>query len=334
MSAPSNVVLVGDALYRLRQLPTGSIDMALTSPPYFNLRDYGVAGQLGAEAQVNDWVANLHDVSHELHRVLTPTGTFWLNVGDSYAVHRRQGAPRKSLLLGPERLALALTGDGWILRNKIVWQKANPMPTSVRDRLACTWEAVYVFARQPNYFLDLDALRVPHTSRPSKQHRRTALVRGANWRGSNAGSRDGLSASKADGRVGHALGKNPGDVWRTASSNFRGGHRATFPVALASRAILAGCPEARCSVCHTPWRRPIEQAIDSTAVRGSLLAMCHCDAGSEPGIVLDPFFGAGTTGVAAEELGRQWIGIELNATYAELARDRIDQTRAGPRAAA
>lgn len=333
MTAPRNRVLVGDALDRLQALPSQSYDMAVTSPPYFNLRDYGVPGQLGAEAHVDDWVSSLRTIACEVARVLTPAGTFWLNVGDSYSVHARQGATRKSLLLGPERLAVALVADGWILRNKIVWQKANPMPTSVRDRLAATHESVYVFARSPRFFFDLDAIRVPHTSRPSKQHRRTALVRGANWQGSNAASRDGLQAVKQAGRVGHVLGKNPGDVWRTASSNFRGGHRATFPVALVERAIRAGAPEARCVRCRTPWRRPILRAIGGTAVRGKLRADCHCGAPSEPGVVLDPFFGAGTTGVAAEQLGRDWLGIELNPDYASLAETRIEQARAGPQAA-
>ena len=168
MTLPRNRLLVGDAHGELRRLPEASIDQVLTSPPYFRLRDYGVAGQLGLETQVSTWVYRLRRVAVELHRVLVPTGSLWLNLGDSYAVHPREGAPRKSLLLAPERLAEALVADGWILRNKIVWQKANPMPTSVSDRLACTWEVIYVFTKQPRYFFDLDAMREPHTSRPAR----------------------------------------------------------------------------------------------------------------------------------------------------------------------
>jgi site-specific DNA-methyltransferase (adenine-specific) len=140
-------IIVGDAHEQLRQLPSEAIDMVLTSPPYFLLRDYQVRGQLGLEPHVDEWVANLRGVVRELHRVLVPTGSLWLNLGDTYATHPRQGAPRKSLLLGPERLALALVADGWVLRNKIVWAKSNPMPSSVRDRLTCAWEAVYIFAQ-------------------------------------------------------------------------------------------------------------------------------------------------------------------------------------------
>jgi site-specific DNA-methyltransferase (adenine-specific) len=330
----SRSIIVGDALTELRTVPNASVDMVLTSPPYFQLRDYAVTGQLGLESTVDDWVDNLSQVAAELGRVLTPTGTFWLNVGDSFAIHARQGAPRKSLLLGPERLALRLVADGWLLRNKIVWRKANPMPTSVRDRLACTWEAIYVFARQREYFLDLDAIRAPHTSRPSRRNRTTALVRGrAEWRGPNSGGTRGLAAIKAAGRVGHPLGKNPGDVWTIASSNFRGAHRATFPQALAARAIRAGCPEVRCRACRQPWRRPVLRAVGGTAVRSVLAPTCNCSAASEPGTVLDPFFGAGTTGMAAEGLSRQWLGIELSPTYAQLAEERITAARASPQAA-
>lgn len=333
-ATPRNQVLVGDAHERLARLPDASIDLVLTSPPYYRLRDYGIDGQLGDEPTVEEWVSNLAAVASEIRRVLVPTGSLWLNLGDSYATHKRQGAARKSLLLAPERLALRLTNGDWILRSKIVWAKTNPMPTSVVDRLACTWEAVYVFTKQPTYFFDLDAIRVPHTSQPSKRHRATPRLRGREqWRGPNAGGSSGLAQVKAAGRVGHPLGKNPGDVWRVASSNYRGPHRATFPVALAERAVLAGCPEARCTSCRAPWRRETVRAVGGTAVRGALAPSCRCKTASEPGLVLDPFIGSGTTGVAAEVHGRDWLGIELSPVFANLARHRIHDARAGPTAA-
>ncbi len=126
MSGLRQQIIVGDAYEQLCRLPSESIDMVLTSPPYFLLRDYQVRGQLGLEPQVDEWVTNLRAVAQELHRVLLPTGSLWLNLGDTYATHPRQGAARKSLLLGPERLALALVADGWLLRNKIVWAKRQP----------------------------------------------------------------------------------------------------------------------------------------------------------------------------------------------------------------
>ena len=324
-----NRIIVGDAVKQLRQLPSGSVDMALTSPPYFRLRE--VAGQIGLESEVEEWVAALRVVASQVHRVLTPTGSFWLNVADTYSMHARQGAGRKSLLLGPERLALALLEDGWLLRNKIVWQKANTLPNSVTDRLSCTWEALYVFVKQPLYFFNLDAVRVPHTSAPPKRRDRVTRPKGReSWRGPNGLDASGLRAMKAQGRVGHPLGKNPGDVWRIASTGYKGLHRATFPVALAERAIRAGCPVARCITCRQPWQERIIRRIGNVAMRSPLGPLCDCDAAREPGLVLDPFFGSGTTGVAASQLLRDWLGIELNPVYAALAEERIRTARAGP----
>jgi DNA modification methylase len=329
---PRNQVLVGDGREQLAQLPAASVDMVLTSPPYFRQRDYQVAGQLGLEGHVDDWVSSLRTVAREVQRCLVPTGSFWLNLADTYSTHPSQGAGRKSLVLGPERLALSLLADGWLLRNKIVWQKANSMPSSVRDRLTCGWEAIYVFTRQPAYFFDLDSVRLPHTSR-FQGRLRPDHVRPARrevWRGPNGDDASGLELMKARGIVGHPLGKNPGDVWKLASSGYRGGHHATFPVALPERAILAGCPEARCVSCRSPWKRQTIRALGGTAVRGALGPTCNCTAGNEPGLVLDPFFGAGTTAVAAERLQRDWLGIELNPDFAELATRRIQDARAGP----
>lgn len=329
---PRNLTLIGDALEQMRQLPDSSIDLVATSPPYSRLRDYGVEGQLGLEPTVDDWVDNLHAVAREVARVLVPTGTFWLNVGDTYSTHASQGAERKSLLLAPERLALRLIADGWVLRNKIVWAKANPVPTSVRDRLTASHEFVYVFVRRDSYFFDLDAIRVPHTSRVSKRHRVTASVRGREaWRGPNAADANGLVKIKGEGRVGHPLGKNPSDVWRLASSNFRGAHHATYPVPLIERMILAGCPEARCSRCRSPWRREVIRSLGGAAVRGTLGPSCACGARSEPGIVLDPFMGSGTTAIAAEKHGRDWLGVEINPKFTAMANARIEQARDTPR---
>jgi len=335
MSAPlfrlRNRVLVGDAVEQLCRLPDASVDMVLTSPPYFRLRDYQIDGQLGLETNVDQWVSGLRAVAREVARVLVPTGSFWLDLADTYSTHPSQGAGRKSLVLGPERLALALITDSWVLRNKIVWQKSNPVPTSVRDRLNCTWDAVYVLTRQPRYFFDLDAVRVPYTSpRRPPVAGRTKPVERESWQGPNSARGHWQSIGAANGAVGNPLGKNPGDVWRIAGSNYRGGHHATFPVALPERAILAGCPEARCVACRLPWKRRTIRALGGTAVRAALGPTCDCSASSEPGLVVDPFFGAGTTAIAAERLGRDWLGIELNPDFAELATRRIQDTRAGP----
>lgn len=332
MSAPlpHGRILLGDAQQQLQGLADASVDCIVTSPPYYRLRDYGVTGQLGDEASVTSWVQQLRDVAVELARVLTPTGSLWLNLGDSYATHQREGAARKSLLLAPERLALALTDDGWLLRNKIVWSKPSVMPTSATDRLRCSWEVVYVLTRSPNYFFDLDAIRLPHTSRAAPQRRPKT---DDSSRGPNAAGTSGLAALKAAGLPGHPLGKNPGDVWQLATSSYRGDHPAMFPVKLAERAIRAGCPERRCIACRRPQRRDVIRALGGTAVRSSLRPTCNCGADVEPGVVLDPFLGSGTTAVAAEQAGRRWLGIELSPLFATSAEQRIYEARGGSHAA-
>ncbi|MDQ1204649.1 hypothetical protein QE377_001008 [Microbacterium sp. SORGH_AS 862] len=215
MTSSDPRLLIGDAATTLATLPAASVDMVLTSPPYANgLRDYGVAGQLGNEATVQEWVDDVLAALTPLERVLKPDGTLWLNVGDSYSRTPGEGAPRKSLLLGPERLALAMIERGWLLRNKVVWAKPNGLPTAVTDRLRNKWEVVYVFARTPKYFFDLDAVRVPHLTRPPRRRESLpARTRPDTWQGRKGDRGDGLQRLRARGRVGHDLGSNPGDVW-------------------------------------------------------------------------------------------------------------------------
>ena len=331
MTLPRNRILVGDALDRLATLPDASVDCVVTSPPYFRLRDYDSPGQLGLEADVDQWVDQLAAISEQVARVLVPTGTFWLNVGDSYATHKREGAERKSLLMAPERLATRLQENGWIIRNKIVWAKPNPMPTSISDRLNTTYEVVYVLARQPWYFFDLDAIRIPHvTAAISASTRPHRPKRKEQWRGPNSDTVTGLAAMKANGIVGHPLGKNPGDVWTIATGGYRSAHHAIYPLPLAERMVAAGCPEARCAHCRLPWKRKLIRGLGRTATRGALAPTCACTGPSEPGVILDPFMGSGTTAVAAETLHRDWLGIELNPAFASAARQRIATTRRRP----
>ena len=172
---PRSKLLVGDAIDELKKLPTSSIDCCITSPPYYMLRDYGVVGQLGLEANVDQWVDNLVQVMRQVARVLKDGGSLWLNLGDSFSRHIRYGAPPKGLLCAPERLLLALASDGWLVRNKVIWAKPNPMPASVTDRLNLTYEVVYFLVRSPRYYFDLDAIREPHRSQ--RQQARTNAAR-------------------------------------------------------------------------------------------------------------------------------------------------------------
>jgi site-specific DNA-methyltransferase (adenine-specific) len=325
---PRNTILLGDVLDQLRNLPAGSIDTIVTSPPYFLLRNYQAPGQLGAEETVAEYVANIVGVCDELARVLKPTGSMWLNLGDSFSRHAKYGASPKGLLLAPERVLLALADRGWIVRSKVVWSKPNPMPASVTDRLTSTWEPIYFLVRSRSYFFDLDAIRVPQRAgrgltgpgRHAKSKSRAELQPGKYsgkapaWAGPLAGSNDGLDRARAEGRAGHPLGKNPGDVWQVPNSGFRGAHFATFPTRLIERPLLATCPARVCVSCGRAWVQ-----AKGVAVR----ADCDCRSSWRLGLVLDPFMGAGTTGVVAKGLGRDWLGIELNAGYRALALSRI-----------
>jgi DNA modification methylase len=348
-----NRILLGDVRERLDDLPTASIDCVITSPPYYQLRDYRIDGQLGLEPNVEAWVDELRLALNGLARVLKPSGSLWLNLGDSYSRHASYGTPAKSLLLGPERLLLALSADGWIVRNKVVWAKTNPMPHSVTDRLNNSHDVVYFLTRSPRYFFDLDAIRLPHRSRASSRSARPYppdRVCAPLWRQPGGGNR-GLARQKARGQVGHRLGKNPGDVWPLPSANFHGAHFATFPPSLVERPLLATCPELICDSCGEPYRRASRTRQEElgrelrpsrrdarvlrysrryvvSRNRGALLPACTCRAGARPGIVLDPFFGAGTVGLVAERHRRDWIGIEINPRYARIAERRLTDDRA------
>ena len=306
MTAPRNTILTGDATERLAELPSSSVDTVVTSPPYFGLRNYGVSGQLGMEPTVHGWVANLRQVFREVARVLVPTGGLFLNLGDSFSRHPKYGAPSKSLILAPERLLIALQQDGWIVRNKLIWAKANPLPSSVSDRFTLTYEWVYFLVRQEKYHFDLDAVREPHRTQPSRP-RRDAQAGRPEWAGTLAGTLGGLRSGT--GR--HPLGKNPGDVWQIATKGFKGAHFATFPPELVRRPILVSCPALVCTQCGQGQK-----------VRTGCLS-CNCHAPARRGLVLDPFFGTGTVGMVARDLGRDWLGIELNPTFARMAEERL-----------
>lgn len=326
---PRNTVLTGDARDVLAELLPESVDCCVTSPPYANgVRDYGVFNQLGQELTVTEYVANLRSVLRQVRQALKPTGSLWLNLGDSYAKHPRQGAPRGSLLLVPQRVALALSADGWIVRNVVIWHKPNPLPQSAPDRLSPTYEVVIFATKTRRYLFDADAIRVPHRSADRIGTPRRS-EHGRRYQGNNTG----LGKLKAAGRVGHARGKNPGDVWTIPTATDRRGHQATFPAGLIERPILATCPEAICVQCDRAWTRPSRIVSRKTSegmrhVREvGTLRRCDCFAPSRPGVVLDPFMGTGTTALVAERLRRDWLGIEVNPTFTKLAEDRLSSLR-------
>jgi len=306
---------VGDARSVLAGMPARSAGCIVTSPPYWGKRDYGVAGQYGHEDSPAAYVTTMRDVFREARRVLADDGTCWLNLGDSYSAssggatglhaylgehittHRVTGMHAKNLLGLPWKVAFALQDDGWILRNAIVWHKPNAMPESVRDRLSCRHELLFLLAKSPAYWFDLDPIREPHktVTHPGQSGTQGRCTCPPGRPGSRprppkygSGIPQVTRASRYGDRRhrrGHPNGRNPGDVWPIPTRPYTGPHFAAYPIDLPLRCIAAGCKPG--------------------------------------GTVLDPFTGSGTTGLAAIQLGRQFTGIDLSADFARLAADRL-----------
>jgi DNA modification methylase len=335
-------ILVGDCRQVLKTLPDESVHCCVTSPPYFGLRDYGVDGQIGIEPTPDAFVAELVDVFREVRRTLRSDGTLWLNLGDSYAgswgaqsrgsetpgslegssmlsARQIRAHPKRTLtgslkntpglkpkdLIGiPWRVAFALQADGWYLRSDIIWHKPNPMPESVADRPTSAHEHLFLLAKSERYFYDAAAIReaenVPgwddgsrvyggknkHGANAQHGARTTGRVAGPRRRGVPPRHKSYESSDQSGlDHVDRGHGRNKRNVWTISTRPFPAAHFATFPPALIEPCILAGCPIG--------------------------------------GAVLDPFGGAGTTGLVAARLQRDAILIELNAEYADIADNRI-----------
>jgi len=231
-------ILCGDAAAVLATLPAESVDCIVTSPPYYRQRDYrGSRKQVGQEKTPEQYVSHLRAIFHQCRRVLRPTGTAWLVIGDKYDDLRQLGLPW--------RVALALVDDGWILRADCIWHKPNAMPSPTKTRPTTDHEYVFFFAKGPDYYYDADAIREPHVtftehSRMRGGRRHFGVRGGTPENGKNAGS-----GNLHDGRwdqAFHPLGRNKRTVWSIPLSKFRGAHFAVFPEPLVELCIQAGCP--------------------------------------------------------------------------------------------
>jgi len=348
-------ILVGDVLEQLIRIPEKSIDCVITSPPYWGLRDYGVEGQWGLEPDFHDYLKSMQLLMEALSRVLKDTGTVWINLGDTYGFN--QGKSRHGI---PERFYINCIDSGWIARNHIPWYKSNSMPSSIKDRFTNKWESIFFFAKQQRYYFNLDAVREKvwtetkpfnirvrenitghaqaklgdrswtasdeelathnekgekydiepdsnvsrlHRDRKNSPHKQDNTLGAdgkpkANYKGFNDRwaerkyseqtiQREHFGEYDKEGNlINNPNGKNPGDVFFINPQPFPEAHFATFPVELPLKILKCACPP--------------------------------------DGIVLDPFFGAGTVGVAAEKLGMDWIGIELKQEYTDIARKRLE----------
>jgi len=315
-----NSIIEGDALKVIKKLPDESIDCVITSPPYWQLRDYGFNGQWGLEKTYMQYLENMFLLMDEIYRVLKPEGTVWVNLGDSYfgsgngsgkspydyaqtliKVQVNKIVPKvanndkannlrtKCLTLIPHRFACGCVERGWIIRNDIIWAKPNSLPESVRDRFSKKHEHILFLTKNPDYHFDMDSVRDPYkaSSYDRVQYGMTAYGGDAkNKKGAfGKGKKGGGKQTKVKL---NPKGKNPGDVtdfWVISTKPGAEKHYATFNTELITKPILAGCPEG--------------------------------------GIILDPFCGTGTTGVRAIELGRNFIGIDGKKEYCNIARKNI-----------
>lgn len=237
-SLPIDSILVGSALELLSGLPESSVDCVVTSPPYFGQRDYSTEGQLGIENTPAEYVANLVSIFSQVQRILKPTGSLWLNIGDKYdGLH----------LLGmPWRVALALKEAGWILRSDVIWHKPNAMPSSVKNRLTTDHEYIFFFSKSDTYFYDTDAIREPHiTFTPASKMRggrgHFGKVGGTPEQGKNKGNSN-LHRGRWD-QAFHEKGRNKRSVWSVPLSKHRDAHFAVFPEKLIEPCVIVGCPE-------------------------------------------------------------------------------------------
>lgn len=286
----SVTVYQGHVLDVLREMPDESVDCCVTSPPYWGLRDYGVAGQIGLEKTPEEYVAVMVEVFREVRRVMRKHGTLWLNLGDSYAgswgaqgrsgsmsersvvqarsiaahpknvsrtgsVDPASGLKPKDLVGIPWRVACALQADGWYLRSDIIWSKPNPMPESVTDRPTKSHEYVFLLSKSERYFFDQEAVRETGSTGSWGEMPPIGGVKQVGAKGNNTYSGN---TPPSDGR------RNIRSVWTIATQPYPEAHFATFPRELPERCIKAGCPEHVCSECGKARERITERPTGPT----------------------------------------------------------------------
>ena len=327
-------ILQGNCIQKIKELDNNSIDCVVSSPPYFGLRDYGVDEQFGLEKTYQEYIANTVKVFETFKPKLKDTATIWWNVGDSYSSGKRtsttnqslrggkdygvtrtpvqNGIKEKDLLMIPNRVAIALQDAGWYIRSEIIWHKPNPMPESVRDRPTSCHEKIWLITKNKKYYYDHESIKEPITDTTAIRllqkniENQKGSLRGnggmksngnmkamgrkkfdKNMGGSGTSFVDHSGYKKADGTYMINPTRNKRNVWTITTKPFKDAHFATFPKDLIEPCIKAGCPEN--------------------------------------GIVLDPFGGAGTTGIVAKSLNRQSILIELNPEYIKIAKKREEK---------
>jgi len=349
-------ILQGDWIDQLRTLQDRCVETCVTSPPYWGLRDYGVAGQIGLEKTPEDYVAKLVEGFREVRRVLRDDATLWLNLGDSYAsqggsfdpadwdnkqstnrgsIEKSRQAPTglkpKDLVGIPWRVAFALQADGWYLRSDIIWHKPNPMPESVTDRPTKSHEYIFLLTKQERYYYDAEAIKEP--SSPNSH------AFASQFRGSPTDHRfqDGkVIHPKANGRNSRMVVERAAGKEHSKPNPSRSHVPGVTPKSAAAGSGIKANESFHAAVCdlvpdrnkRTVWTvatSPYKEAHFAT-FPPDLIKPCIL-AGTRPGdTVLDPFGGSGTSGQVALELGRKAVLIELNPKYVQMIKGRCNVT--------
>ena len=229
-----DVIICGDAESTLREMPNESVNVIVTSPPYYQQRDYGAGLQIGNESSPESYVQRLAGVFRVCYRVLAHDGTLWLNLGDKY---------KDGKLLGmPWRVVFALESLGWMLRSDIIWHKTNAMPASVKNRPTTDHEYIFMFSKSPDYFYNADAIREPHVTFSDKSRmmggRRHFGKRGGTPEQGKNGGNPNLHNARWD-QAFHPLGRNKRTVWPIPLSKFPEAHFAVFPEKLVETCLMA-----------------------------------------------------------------------------------------------
>jgi DNA modification methylase len=302
-----NKIFNEPCLETLSRMPDKSIDCVITSPPYWQLRDYGYDGQWGLEPTFQEYLEHLWEMMDDIYRVLKDEGTCWINLGDTYnnaQNSNRNGLnsslggnvrgggeyklpkkitkePSKCLLLIPHRFAIGCIDRGWIVRNDIIWAKRNGMPEPVTDRFTKKHEYIFFMVKSEKYYFDLDAIREKHSI--------VSLNRDKYGRKSEyANGQAAVGRSYEAGEMCNPKGKNPGsvsDFWDITTKPSSNKHYASYNDELLMKPILAGCPEG--------------------------------------GIIYDPFMGTGTTAITALRANRNFIGSEMSTEYIKICENNI-----------
>ena len=299
-----NNLLIGDCRNILPTLEAKSVQCVITSPPYYNLRDYGVTSQIGQEATYQEYIENIVDVFREVKRVLKDDGTVWLNLGDSYAGSGQggnldknkklksmtplkqtplAGLKKKDLIGVPWRVAFALQEDGWYLRQDIIWHKPNVMPEAVKDRCTKSHEYIFLLSKHKNYYFNAEAIKEPVVS--IKGNNKTFRNGGVYTKGQSYFNSKKIEAETHGNKPNESGKRNKRDVWTIPTHPYKGAHFAAFPLKLVIPCVLAGTREGD--------------------------------------VILDPFFGSGTVAEAAALLNRNWLGIDINPDYEPLYKQRL-----------